>query len=225
MQLVVQLLLTFVALSLLFQISHWGLWARLSATVMVSIVAYALYPWVIEQSMDQIDLWLDNPTVMQNLAVIQVAEVLFFISIDFSMIEAYFGKKISAYIIYGLYLPGIMWFVALLYLQIRTFYYFSEIDFQTLGLYFSVGIGVFILLLPVALKWIIPEEHLRMELRYLIGFGQFLGAIIITIFCQVLPYRSQQMGLEVGPLLGVVSLAVIFFLLGWGWQIYRKSLP
>ncbi len=224
MELVVQLLLTFVALSLLLQISHWDRWVRVLAAVIASIIAHALYPWVIEQSMDKIDAWLSSPSTMQNLAVVQVAEVLFFISIDFAMIQAYFGKKIKLYKKYAQFLPGIMWLAALLYLQMRTFYYFSQIDFDTLGLYFAAGVGIFIVLLPAALKWIIPEEHLRLELRYLIGFGQMLGAIIITIFCQVLPYQTQEMVLEMEPLIRVIGLAAIFFLLGWGWYVYRRSL-
>ena len=224
MELVVRLLLVLTSLSSFFQMSHWRLLPRLIAGLLLSFISYLLYPWMIEQSRDQLNLWLGDVVMMQNLAVIQVVEALIFISIDLAMLKGYFGKPVSKYKRYASFFPGIMLFAVLLYAQMMTFYSFTKMEFDALGLYFSVGVGVIIFLFPLGIKWIIPENHLRMELRYILCFGQILGAVMITVFCQVLPYRPTDTEIEFNPLLVVFGLAILMFLIGWGWSIFKNRI-
>ncbi|MDN5202753.1 hypothetical protein QQ008_15295 [Fulvivirgaceae bacterium BMA10] len=224
MELAVQLLLVLAALSSLFQMSHWSFVPRLVLALILSLLAFQMYPWVIEQSKDQLNLWLGDPIKMQNLAVIQMIEVLLFIGIDLSMLKQCFGQPVKKQVKYASFFPGIMLFAVMLYTQMMFFYAFSQVDFGLLGLYFSIGIGLILLLLPQVVKWIIPESYLRLELRYIFGFGQIMVGVIITVFTQRLPYRQQQTGFEISSLLAVIGLAFFMILIGWCWSILKKRI-
>jgi MFS family permease len=223
MELVVQMLLVLAALVLLFQGSQWGHWPKLVFSLGLGVCAFWLYPWVIEQSREQLNFWLSDPIIMQNLAVIQVVEALLLINIDLSSLKSIFGHPIKKYLKYAAYFPGIMWLAVILYVQMMVFYAVTDFDFDSLGLYISMGLGLGFYILSIVIKWLIPETHLRMELRYIFSFGQILGAVIVTVFCQVLPYQ-QQNSFELRPLIVVVLLGAIMFLIGWVWSIFAKRL-
>lgn len=224
MELVVQLLMVLVALSLFFQMSQWSWLPRLITGLLLFTVAYGSYSWIINQSREQLNLWFDDTNMMQNLAVVQMIEAILFITIDLTLLKKHFGKPIRKYVAYASYFPGIMLIAAMLYAQMTFFYSFSQIDFDQLGLYFALGIGALVFLVPLVLQWIIPEHYLRMELRYIICFGQMLSTIIITVFCQVLPYGQQSDQFEINPLLVIIGLFVLMFLVGWSWSLIKNKI-
>lgn len=217
MEIVIQLLLVLALLSALFQMSHWQLPARLIAACALAVFAYFLYPWVIEQSRDQLAVWMSNSQLMQNLAVVQVIEAILFIVLDLELIRQYFGQTAKKYYRWLRFFPGIIVLAAVLHLQMNCFYTFSSLEFETLGILSSVGLGITFFLLPAVILWLIPEGHLRMELRYILGFGQVLGGVVITVFCQGLPYAQQNVQFESGPLLTVSGLFLVSALIGWLW--------
>jgi ABC-type uncharacterized transport system permease subunit len=99
-----------------------------------------------------------------------------------------------------------------------SFYFFSGVDFETLAIYFSLGLIACFIVVPIIIKSILPEHYLRMELRYILSFGQILGSIIITIFCQGLPYKPQQNNYDLTSFLIVLASATLMVFLGWIWS-------
>ena len=223
MEFVIQLLIVLAALSSLFQVSQWGWAARLALALSIATLTYLIHPWVIEQSKGQLDIWMNDLVKMQNLAVIQVIEAVLFIMLDLAILKQYFGKPVKRSLRYAGFFPGFMLLAVVLYAQMMCFYSFSQLDFDVIAIYFSIGIGVIYFFIPLATRWIIPENYLRMELRYILGFGQILGGIIITIFCQGLPYRPQHIPFEWTPLLIVLGVSFTSILTGWFWSILRKK--
>ncbi|MEN7550018.1 hypothetical protein AAG747_18990 [Rapidithrix thailandica] len=225
MELVVQLLLVFALLSTFFQISQWNFIPRLVLVIVLVTVSYWFYPWVIEQSNDQLKQWLANPIKMQHLATVQIIEAVVFTGIDLSNLKQFFGQSAKKGFRYASYFPGIMVLVAVLYFQMRCFYVLSHlIDFNLLGIGFSLGIGMLFLLIPQLIKRLIPEGYLRMELRYMLGFGQILACVVITVFCQKLPYHQQQNHLDINSLAYLSGLLIIMFLLGWVVSIIKRKM-
>lgn len=218
MELAVQFLLVLALLSSLFQMSHWSWTVRVIAALTLALFAYLLYPWVIEQSKDQLNVWMSNPIIMQNLAVIQVIEAILFIIIDLGLTKQFFGRPAKKYYLWASFFPGIMLLAGVLYIQMICFYTFSSLDFDTLGMIFSISLGGIFLILPAIIRWVVPEDYLRMELRYILSFGQLLGGVVITVFCQGLPYSQHHLQFEFGPLLIVVGLFMTSALIGWLWH-------
>lgn len=202
--------------------SHWRLPARLIAASTLALFAYLLYPQVIEQSKDQLSAWMGDSQIMQNLAVVQVVEAVLFIIIDLELIKKYFGRPSKNYYRWASFFPGVMLLTSVLYLQMICFYTFSNLEFDVLGMIFSVGLGVSFLILPAVILWGVPEDYLRKELRYILSFGQVLGGVVITVFCQGLPYSQQNMQFEYRPLLIVISFFFTSALIGWLW--YKRQL-
>lgn len=222
MELVVQLLFVLALLGSFFQMSQWGLIAQLTMVLAVGLGSYWAYPWILDQSKQQLSGWLANPFIMQDLATIQMIEALGFIMIDLSNLKFHFGQKIKRGMAIASFFPGVVLVAAILFFQMTTFYQFSHIiDFGVLGVVFSVGAGLVFLVCPQAIKWIIPEGYLRMELRYILSFGQVLCSVVITIFCQRLPYTPSASEVELQPLLYLVLLLVSMFLVGWVWSILK----
>ncbi len=217
MELAVQLLLVLALLSSVFQMSHWGLSVRVIIAVALSVFAYLLYPWVIEQSKDQLNAWISDSQIMQNLAVVQVIEAILFIITDLELTKQYFGRPVKKYYRWARFFPGLMLLAGVLYVQMICFYTFSSLEFDTLGIVFSIGVGATFLMLPLGILWLVPEDYLRMELRYILSCGQVLGGIVITVFCQGLPYSQKNMQFEFGPLLIVIGLFLTGALIGWLW--------
>lgn len=224
MDLVIQLLFALALLSLLFQVSQWETLGIIILAITIGLIAYFLHPWTVEQSKEQLETWLEDPIKMQNLAVIQVIEALIFIGIDLALLKKYFGLSVNKYIKYGSYFPGLFWMAAVLYLQMISFYSFSTIDFDSLAIYFSMALVTCFVFIPLGIKKIIPENYLRMELRYTLSFGQVLGGVVITIFCQRLPYRSQLNNFELTPLLIVLATTFSMVLFGWLWSQISKQI-
>ncbi len=223
MELIVQLILVLTAFSSWFQFSQWKLPARLIAAFSLAGLAYLAYPWVIEQSRETLNGWMNDPFRMQQLAVVLVIETVIFIMVDLALLKQHFGQPVKKTMKVATFFPGILLLAVLLYAQMLCFYAFSEIDFDQLGIYFSLGILLIAIAVPAGLRWTIPEGYLRMELRYILSFGQVLGGIVITIFCQKLPYNQQEKDLEWQPLLFVIGISLITIVFGWLWSKRKKQ--
>ena len=218
------MLLVLAALSALFQMSQWSLVVRLMAAVVLAFIAYGTYPWIIEQSREQLNTWMNDPIKMQNLAVVQVIEALFFILVDLTLLKRYFGQSVKKSLHYISYFPGILLLAVVLYLQMLCFYTFSAIDFARLGTYFAVGLAIAVLTGPLLVRWAVPEHYLRMELRYILNFGQILGGVVITVFCQGLAYPQQQISFEWTPLLILAIITGTAIITGWfGSELLKRN--
>lgn len=223
MELIVQVLLVLATLSALFQMSQWGLVARLVVAVTLALIAYSTYPWIIEQSRQQLNNWMNDAVKMQNLAVVQVIEALLFILIDLALLKRYFGQPVKKSLLFASYFPGVLLIAVMLYVQMLCFYSISSIDFDTLGAYFAVGLAIVIFLAPLSVRWVIPEHYLRMELRYILNFGQILGGIVITVFCQGLAYPRQQTSFEWTSLAVLIAITATTIIAGWiGTRIVKR---
>ncbi|WP_169513430.1 hypothetical protein [Flexithrix dorotheae] len=218
----IQLILVLIALSSCFQFSHWRLPARLLAAFSLAVITYLSYPWVIEQSRESLENWMDDSLKMQQLAVVLVIEAVIFILVDLALLKKQFGHPVKKALKVAAFYPGLLLLAVLLYAQMLCFYTFSEIDFDQLGVYFSLVVFFIFMGIPAGIGWTIPEGYLRMELRYILSFGQVLGGIVITIFCQKLPYPQQENSVEWQPFLIVVgtSFTTIFF--GWLWSKWKQ---
>lgn len=223
MELVVQLLLFLALLSSFLQFSHWNWKARVAFAITISLIAYFAYPWIIQQSIDDLNQWLNNPIHLLNLAVIQVVEAMFFIILDLILVRTLFGESIKKVFRWLSYFPGFVVIAAILYAEMLLFYSINQVDYQVLGLYYALFLALALFLLPLCLRWVIPESYLRMELRYVISFGQILTAMVITIIYQKIPYSQTQSFFELPPLVAVIALILVGFLAGWIWFNIKKK--
>ncbi|MBI0397698.1 hypothetical protein [Cyclobacterium marinum] len=206
---------------------HWsqhGLAGRLISAVTMALIAYLFYPWTLEQSREQFKVWMAEHELMQQLAVILVIEALIFISLDLALIKRFFNLPVARYLKTMALYPGLFWLVALLYFQMNWFYSFSGIEFETLAILYSLIILLVFSLLPLGLRALLPEPYLRMEIRYILSFGQIIGAIVITVLCQGIPYHPSYNSFELNSLLIFLGTVITLFLLGFLWSRIAKHI-
>lgn len=225
MEFVVQILFVLALLSSLLQISQWKILPQLILSVSLAIVSYMLTPWLVEQSKAQLLQWLGDSVIAQNLAAVQMFEAILFVGIDMANLKQVFGHTSKRWEICAGFYPGVIVPAAILYFQMICFYAFSHLlNFELLGASYSVGIVVVFMLMSQIIRKLVPERHLRMEIRNIIIFAQILACIIITIFCQKLPYQPQSTQFEMMPLLFIAGITLTLFVCGWLWSKYKIKL-
>ena len=225
MELVVQVMLVLALIGSFFQMSQWKLFPKIVLAGSLGLLCYLIYPWVLDQSRQELNQWLADSNLMQQLATIQMVEALAFILLDVAFLQSLFGHKIQNGIRYATYFPGLMLIVAILFLQMNSFYYLSHlVSFDLLGILFS-GFIIFVFLsFPRLIQWLLPEAYLRLEMRYILCFGQILCSVVITFFCQKLPYSPTTTYLESKPLICLFLLVVGMFLIGWLGAIIKRKI-
>ncbi|GAA0879182.1 hypothetical protein GCM10009119_21500 [Algoriphagus jejuensis] len=212
MELVVQLMLILALFGSFFQMSQWGLIPTLVMALSLGVLCYLVYPWILEQSKQELSQWLNDPQLMKKLATIQMVEVLFFVLVDLAFTRSLFGQKIQKEIRYAGYYPGLIPIAALLFVQMNSFYHLSHLlSFEVIGMLFSGCLMLVFLVFPRILRGLLPEAYLRLEMRYVLSFGQLLCCVALTVFCQKLPYTLSPSSFEVKPFLTLCVLAVGMF--------------
>jgi hypothetical protein len=215
MELVLQFLFVLSLISAAFQWSQHGKAGRLISTLIMALIVYLFYPWTLEQSREQFEIWMADYEIMQQLAVVLVIEALIFIGLDFALLKGSFGLPVAKYLKALALYPGIFWLVALLYLQMNWFYSFTGSEYETLAILFSIIIILVFSLLPFGLRAMLPEPYLRFEVRYILNFGQIIGAIVITVLCHGIPYQSRYNSFELNTLLVLLGTVITLFILGF----------
>lgn len=213
----VRLLFVLALLATFLRMSRWRVWPLGVMILAVGLGSYYGYPWVIAQSKAQVMQWLTDPVIMQNLAVIQLIETGLLFAIDLQALRQHFGVPVKKAWRYAVWFPGVMVWGATLYVLMICVYAVSHlVDLSLLGLYGSVGMALLFFSMAILVKWVVPEPHLNFELRFIIGIGQVLIGIVITVFCQRLPVLQPHGVLSWRPLLYLIALVVGMAAMGWG---------
>ena len=185
METVVLVMMTVVCFNyLLKQTWRKPFFVALSAVVCALFVGLA-WPWAIEQSKNQIAGWLADSALMLDMAVLLTLEVA--LQMTFCVVAAHIhtaGRvKPSVVWIYRLlrWFPGLLVFPVLFSLLVAAIFALPGISFPLTAWSLAATVAVAIPLGRWALKHLLPEKEIRLELLFLTNALIAILGIIATV--------------------------------------------
>ena len=185
METVVLVMMTVVCFNyLLKQTWRKPFFVALSAVVCALFVGLA-WPWAIEQSKNRIAGWLADSALMLDLAVLLTLEVA--LQMAFCIVAAHIhtaGRvKPSVVWIYRLlrWFPGLLVFPVLFSLLVAAIFALPGVSFPLVAWSLAAVVAVVIPLGRWALKHLLPEKEIRLELLFLANALIALLGIIATV--------------------------------------------
>lgn len=185
MQSVVVAIMLLVSLSFLLKQSFmsWK-WVVAIAIVAALFVGFS-WPWAVEQNKLQIAGWLANPSIMADTAVILTVEVA--LQLAFCIMEAKSADKkklpLRKKILAGFLrcFPGVLFFAVLFSLLVTLVFALPGVSFRLIAWTLA---GAVLILVPAfvwLVRFILPENKLRLELLFLLNFLVAGLGIIATV--------------------------------------------
>ena len=155
------------------------------STVVCALFVGLAWPWAIEQSKNQIAGWLADSALMLDMAVLLTLEVA--LQMTFCVVAAHIhtaGRvKPSVVWIYRLlrWFPGLLVFPVLFSLLVAAIFALPGISFPLTAWSLAAIVAVAIPLGRWALKHLLPEKEIRLELLFLTNALIAILGIIATV--------------------------------------------
>lgn len=155
------------------------------STVVCALFVGLAWPWAIEQSKNQIADWLADSALMLDMAVLLTLEVA--LQMTFCVVAAHIhtaGRvKPSVVWIYRLlrWFPGLLVFPVLFSLLVAAIFALPGVSFPLVAWSLAAVVAVVIPLGRWALKHLLPEKEIRLELLFLTNALIAILGIIATV--------------------------------------------
>ena len=201
----------------------WKEWLGISAIIFLFVGM--MWPYAIEQSKSQIASWLSNQSLMLDTAVILTIDVVIQISFCLLTVKIQTATKIGRftrwYYHFLEWFPGILVFPVLFCLLVVTIFAFPGIRFQTVA--WSLGATLFMAtpLLAFGLRWILPEEEIRLEVLFLCNILTALLGVIATVNGRTAVLGTTEV--DGWALAGILCMLLIGGIIGYAWRLFQQK--
>ncbi len=229
MELIIQILMMFIVVNCLLKMSFWRWWQATLFSLACAVFVVWMYPYAIQQSKTQIADYLQNTGALQNAAVLVTIESAICFGFCFAALRNLFGKTYKKWVMVFYWYPGLLIFPVLFYGLTESIFALPGTGFETIAYTLSAVILVGFPLLCQAIRWLIPEKELRLEIHFLVSLFVCILGLITTVNGNVTyaaveePANWTAIGLSAG-------LFLVLFLAGIGlnrikWILsYKKQL-
>ncbi|MDR0660750.1 MAG: hypothetical protein LBG19_08110 [Prevotellaceae bacterium] len=224
MELILQILMLFIILNSILKLSFWKLWQAALFGVVCGGYIILMYPYAIEQSKTQLADYLNNAKVMQDMAVLITLESSVCYAYCFLATERIFGDRFSRW---GRILQcyvSLLLFPVLFYLLTQTIFNMPGTDFSTIAYGFALGVVVLLPLLSYLFGKLLPESDFRLEIHFLASLFVCILGLITTVNGNV-AYAPVEESLDIRMLTMALSLFIIAFVVGYGWNKLKWVIP
>lgn len=185
MEIVITVIMLLVGLSLVLKQTCLPLWGRAAVYLVLSLFVGLSLKYAINQSKTQIDIWINDPELMLDMAVLLTADV--FLQISFCVLSAkklsgeHISKTNTIFLTVTQWIPGILIFPVLLALLVEVIFAFPGMSFRTIAWTLASAVFLIGVFLSGIFKWILPEKDLRLELIFMINALIALLGVIATV--------------------------------------------
>lgn len=155
-----------------------------SAAICALFVGF-MWPYAIEQSKSQISLWLADSSLMLDIAVVLTLEVA--IQMAFCILSAHIttSDKVNPNIIRTFrilrWFPGVLIFPVLFSLLVSAIFALPGVAFSFVAWTVAAIVFVAIILGCRAVRWLLPEKEIRLELLFLANALIAILGVIATV--------------------------------------------
>jgi hypothetical protein len=192
-------------------------WMVGTVSVVCALFIASTWPWAIEQSKSQLQDWLNSPTLMLDTAVVLSVEVI--IQMAYCIMAAHLMNtgvvRRRTLWMYKLlrWFPGLLIFPVLFHLETMCMFWLTGVEFTTIAYGLAVVVAIAIPALTWGIRWLIPEEELRLEMFFLgNAFIAILG-IIATVNGRTAVAGFSEVNWM--ALLGIVGLMLLGGVIGF----------
>lgn len=138
MEIVADTLILLVVLQTALRLSQWcNNWLKMAFCIVVGIVVWLMTDYAVNLSKPQVEGWLHDTTILQNVAVVCILDALL--------------SRLRWY-------PGLLIMPVAFYVLCQMLFTLTGVGFQTTGLLLAVGVAVTLWLLSKAMAWLLPQH-------------------------------------------------------------------
>lgn len=155
-----------------------------SAAICALFVGF-MWPYAIEQSKSQISLWLADSSLMLDIAVVLTLEVA--IQMAFCILSAHIttSEKVKPITIWAYrilrWFPGVLIFPVLFSLLVSAIFALPGVAFSFVAWTVAAIVFIAIILGCRAVRWLLPEKEIRLELLFLANALIAILGVIATV--------------------------------------------
>ncbi|TRX70933.1 hypothetical protein [Carboxylicivirga sp. M1479] len=193
-------------------------WIMFACLAFVAVFIYGMHHLAIEQSYKTFRAALNNSSLMMDFVVLQVVEALAGLLLSIFLIRDHYNEPVKPFFKNALFLPGIIIFPALFYLESLVFLQVHGMSFPVL----AVGIAVLAILGIYLIGWcfkkLIPEFDLQLEMKFVVHLLQLSGGVILSVVMLRLPVQqAEHSAISLMPTLVMITCLLGGSLLGSFW--------
>lgn len=192
------------------------LWLLVGYGVLISLAAFALYPIVINQPMTIITQLLGDRNVVEDVALIVVAESIIGILICVYLLDNYFRPKSKRTRFAGILkiMPGVVMICGVGYFELLFFKWRVGDDFLTTALFFSLILFVGVTAMALLLRYLVSGESLKLEVKLILNLTILTLGLLVSSSVADYNISNAQATIEWGPLIAITGVSALLILLG-----------
>lgn len=224
MDTVVWILILLTAFNFLLKQTFWQPVAVLCVAVGLALFAACMWPYAVEQSSAQIAAWLADPKLMLDTAIVLTVEVA--LQMAFCLLSVHVEnvspvkKRMSWAARFLYWFPGMLIFPVVFFGLTRSIFAFPGASFSTIAWGFAGMVGAAVFLGRYAVKYLLPEKDLRLELFFMTNALIAVLGIVATVNGR--PAVEGVTTVNGSALLGCIGLIFAGGSVGFVWQLLRR---
>lgn len=225
MDTIVLILILLTAFNFLLKQTFWKPVAVGAAAGIATIFVILLWPYAIEQSKTQIADWLSDNQLMLDTSVVLTLEIV--VQMAFCLLAVHVANyspvKNRMMVAYRLlyWFPGVLIIPVLFFGLTQAIFSFPGVSFKLIARLFGLFVFVVIPLGRWLIKWLLPEEDLRLELFFLTNALVAILGIIATVNGRT---AVEGVGdVDWSALTGCVVLFLVGAIAGWMVYVIKKT--
>nr|WP_314439630.1 hypothetical protein [uncultured Porphyromonas sp.] len=181
MELLVQILMLFVVLATALRLSFSSRGYALVYALLLGGFVYLSSPYAIEQTKTGLAAYIADRSLREYAAIFISLEVALFVGYSFSRLERPRSRRGQLLALALAAYPGLLLFPVLFYLQSTLLFALPGVSFSLLAFLLAVASALAVYSLGRALRWLVPEEELRLEVFFLVQLFTFILGIIASV--------------------------------------------
>lgn len=181
MELLVQILMLFVVLATALRLSFSSRGYALVYALLLGGFVYLSSPYAIEQTKTGLAAYIADRSLREYAAIFISLEVALFVGYSFSRLERPSSRRGQLLALALAAYPGLLLFPILFYLQSTLLFALPGVSFSLLAFLLALVSALAVYGLGRALRWLVPEEELRLEVFFLVQLFTFILGIIASV--------------------------------------------
>ncbi len=185
METVVLVMMILVCFNYVLKQTYRKIYSVIFSAAICALFVGVMWPYAIEQSKSQISLWLADSSLMLDIAVVLTLEVA--IQMAFCILSAHIttSEKVKPITIWAYrilrWFPGVLIFPVLFSLLVSAIFALPGVAFSLVACTVAAIVFVAIILGSLAVRWLLPEKEIRLELLFLANALIAILGVIATV--------------------------------------------